>query len=329
MMNETKFCRFHGLDASFCKRSLLPAQSMLELLRKMIKMMKMHRINRGICRSACLALLGAAWGSAQTASAPSSYLKQATVSQTAQTVNITANSPRPLEQTLDALHLKYGWAVNYEDPQYLAQQDVTESPATHLKVPAGGNFSVEFPAKDPAAKSSDTETLDTKSPDAKAPNAKADAKDPDEEKTLRLVLDAYNHSKNPGQFELRQNTQGNFYVVGTAARDAKGTIATQQPLLDVPLTIATEERTLSATIGLIFQAIEQQSHSTVKLGVSPRNILEHTSAKIGGTKISARELLQQCLLATHHNNMYWRLLFDPESKSYYLSIHIVHPVSPS
>jgi hypothetical protein len=260
----------------------------------------MNSSHRGVCLVACLCLAClSSEGWAQTVAAPAQYLKQATVSQTAQTVRITADSPRPLEQILNALHLKYGWAINYEDPQYTSTLDLVESPASHTKLPSGGSFSVEYPA---AA--------------------------PDEEKTLRLVLDAYNHSKNPGQFELRRNAQGNFDVVGTGAHNDKGAIAPQQPLFDVPVTLPTEERTISATIDLIFQAIAQQNHSVVKVGVSPRTLLDHTPAKIGGAKVSARELLQQCLTATHRN-LYWRLLFDPESKGYYLNIQLVHPVAAS
>ncbi len=246
----------------------------------------MNWINRGICLGTFLVSLGFAQSTAGPA-----YLKQATISQTAQTIHITADSPRPLQQTLDALHLKYGWAVDYEDPQYISQLDLIESPVSHSKVPSGGSFSVEFPA---AAQ--------------------------DEEKTLRLLVDAYNHSKNPGQFELQRSPQGTFDVVGTAAHDEKGAIAQQQPLFDVPVTLATEERTVSATMDLIFQAIAEQRHKVVHLGVSPRTILDHTTVKIGGTKIAARELLRQCFIASHHN-LYWQLLFNPESKDYYLNVH--------
>lgn len=246
----------------------------------------MKWINRGIFLCTYLVSLGFA----QSTAGPV-YLKQATISQTAQTVHITADSPRPLQQTLEALHLKYGWVVDYEDPQYVSQLDLLEAPASHSKVPSGGSFSVEFPA---AA--------------------------PDEEKTLRLIVDAYNHSKNPGQFELRRSQQGTFDVVGMAAHDEKGAITQQQPLFDVSVTLATEERTISATIDLIFQAIAQQNHSVVNLGISPRTILDHTTVKVGGTKVAARELLRQCFIASHHN-LYWQLLFNPESKEYYLNVH--------
>jgi len=69
------------------------------------------------------------------------YLKDATISETAGTVRINADSPRPLEQVLDALQRKYGWVVNYEDPQYVATADYIENAGSDpSRIPAGRNF---------------------------------------------------------------------------------------------------------------------------------------------------------------------------------------------
>jgi hypothetical protein len=229
----------------------------------------------------------------QTTQGVRPYLKEATISQAAGRVRIDANSPRPLAQVLDALRKKYGWVVDYEDPQYVSSVDLALAPDTvsQSQVPAGGSFSVEF---SPAT--------------------------PDQEKTLRLVVNSYNRSKNPGQFDLRGNGQGTFFVVGTAARDEKGGMSPQQVLFDIPVTLPTEERTITDTVNLICQQITAQSHITVTLGVSPRSLLDRAAIKVGGTKVPAREVLLQSLAATHHS-LYWRLLFDPNSKGYFLSIH--------
>ena len=225
------------------------------------------------------------------------YWKEATISQTGAVVRIDAKSPRPLAQILDALRQKYGWAVEYEDPQYISPIDlVPEAGSTSpSQTPAGGSFSVEFPA---AA--------------------------PDEEKTLHLVVDSYNHSNNPGRFEVRRNTQGNFFVVGISAHDEKGGISPQQAPFDLPLSLPTEERTVTDTVNLICHEITSQSHTAVTLGVSPRSLLDRANVKLGGSKVPARELLLQSLMATHHT-LYWRLLFDPDSKVYFLSIHSKGP----
>ncbi len=237
----------------------------------------------------------------QTARETSSYLKQAAISETAGTIHIVANSPRPLAQTLDALQQKYGWVVDYEDPQFISKLDLAETgdaanraPASNLlaRVPGGGPFSVEFPASTP-----------------------------EEEKTLQLVVDSYNRSNNPGRFELRRGKQEAFFVVGAEARDERGQISHQRVLLDVPITLATRRRTVSDTVNLIFRKIAEHRRMAISVGVSPRNLLDHTNVTVGGTKVSARDLLLQTLTSTHRN-LYWRLLFDPNSKGYFLDIHL-------
>jgi hypothetical protein len=222
------------------------------------------------------------------------YLKDATISDSAGTVRLVANSPRPLEQVLDALQRKYGWIVNYEDPQYVATADYVEKPdAEQSRIPAGRSFSVEFPTG--AA----------------------------EEKVLRLVVDAYNKSNNPGHFEVRQLAGGNFDVVGTQAHDEKGKMLVQQIPLDISVTLPSEERSINETVGRICEEVTKQLHFDFNLGISPRSFLLRTTAKIGGSNKSARDFLTESLTATHQK-LYWRLLFDPNSKTYLLNLHAVH-----
>ena len=222
------------------------------------------------------------------------YLKDATISESAGTVRVVANSPRPLEQVLDALQRKYRWVVNYEDPQYVTTADYVENAGSdHSRIPAGRSFSVEFP----------TGTA--------------------QEKVLRFVVDAYNKSSNPGHFEVRQLADGNFDVVGTKAHDEKGRILAQQIPLDVTVTLPTEERPINETVDRICEEVAKQLHYDFNLGISPRSFLLRTTAKIGGTNKSAREFLAQSLIATHQR-LYWRLLFDPNSKTYLLNLHAVH-----
>jgi hypothetical protein len=241
-----------------------------------------------------LSVMVAFQGFSQTRQDSGSYLKQAAISESAGIVQITANSPRPLLQILDALQQKYGWVVDYEDPQYVSQMDLIDAPGgSHSRLPGGGSFSVEFPAGAPQ-----------------------------EEKILHLVVESYNRSKNPGRFELRRGAQGVFYVVGIAAHDEKDAISSQQVLFDLPITVAAGEKPITATLDLICQEVTAQSHTAVSIGVSPRALLDHAPANVGGTKVAARDLLLQGLMATRHT-LYWRLLFDPNSKGYFLDIHSV------
>ncbi|MGC1370620.1 MAG: hypothetical protein WA824_00655 [Candidatus Sulfotelmatobacter sp.] len=221
------------------------------------------------------------------------YLRQASIMETTEAVHITANSPRPLLQALDALRHKYGWVVSYEDPAYTSSLDVVESqndPA-HPLLPAGGSFNVEFPLGSPL-----------------------------EDQTLRLIVGAYNQSSNPGRFELRRSTEGDFYVVGTSAHYQTDAISPRHSLLDTPVTVASRERTIADTINLLCHELQGQHHTSVSVGILPRALVAYTKVKIGASKVPARELLIQSLKAAPRN-LYWCLFFDPASKGYVLNIH--------
>lgn len=229
-----------------------------------------------------------------------SYLKQAEVVEKRDTVQIVANSPRPLLQVLDALRQKYGWVVDYEDPQFTSDLDLVKGMGPDKQtLPAGGRFVVEFPTRNP-----------------------------EKEKILQLVVDAYNKSNNPGQYELRRSDQDHLATVGTQARDAKGQLVHQEPVFDDPITIPMGSRSLSATLRLICQVIAEHRKIPVTLGVIPRHLADDTQVEAGGTKVSARDLLRQSLAVSSHRS-YWRLLFDPSFKGYWLDVHVIAPEAKS
>lgn len=228
------------------------------------------------------------------------YLREAAITPSGHAIHIAANSPRPVQQILVALRLKYGWVIDYEDPRYISKLDVVERSAaigTNPLLPAGGAFSTDVPAGDPTTT-------------------------PPEDTTLQSILDAYGNSGNPGRFALRKNEDGNYAVVGVGARDDNGKIATQEAVFDSAITIPVAERTATDTLTLICKTLSDFTHVDFTLGVTPRRLLDYTTVKVGGTKTQARSLLATTLQSTGHA-MYWDLLFDPSSKGYFLEVHAV------
>jgi len=234
-----------------------------------------------------------------------SFLKQALISEAGLRVHLSANAPRPLEQALDALQQKYGWQIDYEDPQYISGLDVVELPVHQLsapsaevrsRAPGGGAFDVDFTA---------------------GPNAS-----PDEETTLTVIMDSYNRSKNPGRFELRKTAEQNFDVIGISAHDQQGRLSRQDVLLDLPITVPLIQRSASDTIALICEKLAEGSHINVNLGVYPTRLLDFPKVKVGGTAAPARTLLASTL-ASASRKIYWRMLFDPDTKTYFLNLHSV------
>lgn len=247
----------------------------------------------------CIALLLALSGILWPAETRAPYLKQALVSQTRKTVHVSANAPRPLEQTLNALQEKYGWQLSYEDPRYIFKLDLAEVSDVALRlggptqVPRGGLFNIKFAIPSNGL--------------------------PDAEKTLHQIVDAYNRSDNPGRFELRSIGEKNFDLVGVFANDKQGHLARQEVLLDLPITIPVMQRSVSDVVALICQKVSELSHITVNLGVYSRR-LDHVTATIGGTEVPARTLLVNALASTGRK-VYWRMFFDPGSQSYFLNLH--------
>jgi hypothetical protein len=221
------------------------------------------------------------------------YLRHATVTENAGTIQVVANSPRPLAQALDALQEKYGWFVGYEDPRFTATADLTKAETSGGQIfPSGGAFKADIPSVS------------------------------EEEKILQTLVDAYNGSENPGRFEVRKTKQGSFYLVGTQAKNTQGKLVPQKPVLDTTISLLSSQHTATDTVNLIAKKIAEQRAVKITLGVSPRNILDNTKVKVGGTKVPARELVSQ-VLSQLNGNFYWRLLFDPNSKGYVLDLHHV------
>lgn len=251
-----------------------------------------------------IALTPISSGVSQTTPAANSAPNPPAISQSGTTIHLAVTSPRPLIAALDALQIKFNWSLNYEDPQFVSNLDLAEftdprsvlshtGPMPHI--PNGGSFSLDFPAG-----------ADSATP-------------PDAEKTLHLIVDAYNQGKNPGQFELRKAGE-TFDVVGIAAHDNAGHISRQKAQLDFPVTLIKRERSASDTVDLICQNLTTMTRIKTTVGVLPRNVMKSRMVSIGGKKLPARELLASTLSATGRQ-INWRLLYDPDSKSYVLNLH--------
>jgi hypothetical protein len=239
-------------------------------------------------------------GLAKDADGEDVYAKQATISESGGKIHVAANDSRPLLQALEALQQRYGWRIDYEDPQYIAKPDFQDQPASETssgrRVPDGGAFAADFPA-------------------GSAPDSP-----PDEQKALQLVVDAYNQSSNPGRFEIRQYGE-RFIVVGISARDMGGKISPSRPLLDSKITLRAEERTVIDTFDLICKKISDLGTVKVSSGIIPFG-LDRSRITVGGTEADARSYVEDLIKATGRK-MCWRLLFDPESKSYIINFHQV------
>jgi hypothetical protein len=234
-----------------------------------------------------------------------SRIKKPLIYQIGNVVRLHAEGPRPLLRALDALHEKYGWIVDYEDPEYPAEAEGAKIPQslpqrrhTNARSSRGESFSVEFNV-DPA-------------PDSR----------PDENSVLTTVVNAYNQGNAVAQFELRKENDkehdGRFDVVGIDVHGQNDETQRQQPILDLPITLTTEPRSAAQTIVLICRKVSGQNDVPVT-SVIADNLRGNGTVTVGGIEVKARTMLSRTL-ASMGDRLSWRLLYDSSGKSYELSI---------
>jgi hypothetical protein len=234
-----------------------------------------------------------------------SRIKKPLIYQIGNVVRIHAEGPRPLLRALDALQEKYGWIVDYEDPEYPADAEgatnarsLPQRRHANARGSRGESFSVEFNV-DPA-------------PDSR----------PDENSVLTTVVNAYNQGNAVAQFELRREKDkehdGRFDVVGVDVRGQNDETHSQRPILDLPITLTTEPRSGAQTIVLICQKVSGQNDVPVTPAIAD-NLRGTGTVAVGGIEVKARTMLSRTL-ASMGDRLSWRLLYDSSGKSYELSI---------
>lgn len=235
-----------------------------------------------------------------------SHIKKPLIYQIGSVVHINADGPRPLLRALDALQEKYGWMVDYEDPQYPAASTSDTNPPS-------------FPQRRHAdARNSRRENFSVEFSVGPTPDSR-----PDENAVLTAVADAYDQSNSAAQFELRKEKEdgGRFDFVGVEVRDQHNEMQSQQPILDLPITLTTEPRSTEETIALICQKVGEHS----KIAVTPSgiggsvNFGGRVTVTVGGIEVPARTLLSSTLAAMK-GRLSWRLLYDSGGKSYELNM---------
>jgi hypothetical protein len=255
-----------------------------------------------------LSSAGRCFGQAASAT---SHLKKPLIYEIGNVVRINAEGERPLLRALDALQQKYGWIVDYEEPQYSADadraEDAASSPPRRHANPRNGRpeaFSVEFTVGP--------------TPDST----------PDESSVLTTVVNAYNEGNAVVQFELRdENNSANekdrqrerrFDVVGINERDHQNDGQSQPPILNLPINLRTEPRSAAQTILAICDRVSEKSKTSIAVGAIDGN-LSGKQVAVGGSGVSARTLLSSTVTSVSER-LFWRLLYDSSSKNYELSL---------
>lgn len=230
------------------------------------------------------------------------YMSQSRMEKTESSLEITANAPRPLDDILSALAHQHGWHINYEDPEYGKSEIIDDTAPSWLELHpngphvygiAGGALHVKIP-------------LDGYFPD-------------DPMQILPPLIEAYNRSGNPGQFQLRAVGTNSFDVAPTASSDGP-----QTPLLDTVLSFDAEfEEGAYPTLRRFCKELSRKTgHTVVFGGFGPsENRLLQAHIQQHSLNQPAREILRQMYQQVGSTDC-WRLFYDPDSKRFWLRMRL-------
>lgn len=224
---------------------------------------------------------------------------------------LSVDDPRPLAEALKKLEDKYGWVITYEDPFYLHESeivDVTESASRgrdnsggrRLLIPKGGPLSVEY-------------------------DKPADGQRPaDPSQLVQQLLDAHAVKGYAGRFRLESDGRA-IHVIPTAYTDRAGELVQQEPVLDAVITLPAGEHSGLQTVQAICDAVSQATGTQVVVATLPVNLFARHRDRQSRVNLKAREALESLLesVGDGQTNLSWRLLFDPDTKTYFLNIHPV------
>ena len=208
---------------------------------------------------------------------------------------------------MTAVSEEYGWKVHYEDPPYQGNHDLEVM-----------NVSPEIARLHPGLVFRRIATGTFKSTYPEDVNIRSS---PDEEgRVLDKIVSDYNHATNPGGFVVSRQPDGSYAVIGNAVRDDLGNTQPIEAMLDTRVSVATQTRTAAQTLDVIVQALsERRVDFKIGVGIYSDNLFVNSQVTVGGQNIPARTLLLQCINATRQQ-LAWRLLFDVNSRMYYLSV---------
>lgn len=239
------------------------------------------------------------------------YLDRAIVEQEGSHVEVRANSPLPLLQALSALDEKFGWQVNWEQAPGSSRFDTVDDTAPNWRAAhpetkgvtraSGGAFRSMLPKVEDTGSSQEILRVLTK------------------------LVEDYNATNNPGKYIVEVSPTGAITIIGNQVTDESNTLRTVRPLMDTPISLARESRSLGDTVSLLLSRLSEATGKKVVLMSYPNNEFRTAMVIVGGKPLSARELLQEALIKSRRPFQY-ELSFDPDVPAYILNVSVARKV---
>jgi hypothetical protein len=159
------------------------------------------------------------------------------------TIKVSVGTARPVAKAVEELVSRYGYTITYEDPllRYKGdwldvttqvRKDLNRYPpgaAPKVMVPRGGRLNLTFPS----SHSISAETMAS---------------------LLKKLVQDQANTQQGGRFRVERNGDI-FHVVPSEARDQSGNWSAQAPLLDVPISLPTQDRECVGTLQAVADAL--------------------------------------------------------------------------
>jgi hypothetical protein len=207
----------------------------------------------------------------------------------------------PVAEALLRLQDRYGWIITYEDPPYVHEDDVVD------------NTVVPDPSA-PARRALDPKGRRLEVGDLPDPGERVDPGS-----LIRRVLAAdAARVGGAGMFDLRR-TDEMWHVVPAQIRDREGRWVRVRAVLDAPLSITAEERSLHDLIEVICRAVSEETGFKIWKGTAPWGYFQQRRVTLGADQEPARTVLLRAL-GTTGRSWSWRLLYAPGDAAFALNI---------
>lgn len=220
---------------------------------------------------------------------------------------------RPVLKAALKLTEQYGYVITYEEPAYRSKDDLVDvshdfhpHPAWRkILVPKGGNLNVTLPHG--PLKPTEMYAL------------------------LQGLVDSWNASDQGGaQFAVVEDGAV-FHIVPTQIRDESGNWKSVTPVLETPISLATEGRTIDETFDAVAAAVAASAGVKVKSlpeGGIIMGPVQRDKYTLGASQEPAASVLMRTLkmMPTPRS---WYLLYDPTTRAYFMNILGCPTVPPS
>jgi hypothetical protein len=196
-------------------------------------------------------------------------------------VKLTVSSPWPVEQGMSAVRREFGLLLDYEEGSSTYQANSTR--ARSLK--SDGRFVIQVPETSLASGN-------------------------DRERFIKDILEQF-YAQGGLSFTVLSGVNDRLTVAPSSSSDR---------LLDTPIIVRPERRTIEQTVEAILGQVSRQRGVSIVRGGLIDNDLENKEIVVGSaTAVAARSLLAQALDGAS-DKRYWLFGWDPSLRNYVLAI---------